>query len=239
MLACGAGLRVLVIDDDDAVRSQVCNRLAVEGLTVEAAPDGERGLQAARHHPPHLVVLDLVLPGMSGLQVLERLRMDRDVPVILLSALSDEADRVLGLEQGADDYVVKPFSSRELLARIHSVLRRAGAGDEAAATLAFDPLVIDLDHRDVVVDGDPVELTRREFDLLAFLARSPRRAFSRGQLLEQVWGSSGEWQTEATVTEHVYRLRNRLGLDERTGGPVIRTKRGVGYAFEPGARSAS
>lgn len=235
----GSDLRVLVIDDDDAVRAQVCNRLAAEGMTVEGAPDGECGLQAARHHPPDLVVLDLVLPGMSGLQVLDRLRADRDVPVILLSALSDEADRVLGLEQGADDYIVKPFSSRELLARIRSVLRRAGAGDEAPETLAFEPLVIDLDRRDVIVDGDPIELTRREFDLLAFLAGSPRRAFSRTQLLEHVWGSSPEWQNEATVTEHVHRLRTRLGLDEHAGGPAIRTKRGVGYAFEPGVRSAS
>lgn len=234
-----ADLRVLVIDDHEAVRAQVRHRLSAEGIIVEEAADGERGLEAALHHPPDLVVLDLVLPGMSGLAVLECLRAQSDIPVILLSALSDESDRVSGLERGADDYIVKPFSSRELLARIRSVLRRTdGASDIAAAARVFDRLVIDVGRREVLVDEEPVELTRREFDLLAFLAAAPRQTFSRTQLLEHVWGSSSDWQNEATVTEHVHRLRHRLGFDEQGRGAHIRTVRGVGYAFEPGVRSS-
>lgn len=231
-------LRVLVIDDDDGVRAQVRKRLEADGIAVEQATDGERGLEMALMRPPHLVVLDLVLPGMSGLAVLDCLRSHRDIPVILLSGLGDEADRVSGLERGADDYIVKPFSGRELLARIRSVLRRVGAPSAAAEQLVFDGLVIDVTRREVLVDDLPVELTRREFDLLAFLAGAPRQTFTRTQLLEHVWGSSAEWQTEATITEHVHRVRNRLGLAERSHGPTIRTMRGVGYAFEPGGRTA-
>lgn len=231
-------LRVLVIDDDDGVRAQVCNRLAADGITVEQAADGARGLEMALLRPPHLVVLDLVLPGMSGLAVLDCLRSHRDIPVILLSGLGDESDRVSGLERGADDYIVKPFSGRELLARIHSVLRRTAGPVGSPQQLVFDGLVVDLTRREVLVDGLPVELTRREFDLLAFLAGAPRQAFTRTQLLERVWGSSAEWQTEATITEHVHRLRSRLGFAGRVDGPTIRTMRGVGYVFEPGGRAA-
>jgi DNA-binding response OmpR family regulator len=228
---------VLVIDDDEAVRERVRLRLAVEGFVVDEAADGERGLELAQQHPPHLVVLDLVLPGLSGLEVLQRLREVSNVPVVLLSALSEEGDRVSGLELGADDYVVKPFSARELLARIRSVLRRAdGAGHDDPAALVFGPLVVDLAHREVLLEDDPVALTRREFDLLAFLVAAPRQTFSRAQLLEQVWTSSAEWQNEATVTEHIHRLRQHLRLGEDGAGPCIRTMRGVGYSFEPNPR---
>jgi DNA-binding response OmpR family regulator len=236
-----ADLRVLLIDDDAGVRARVRDGLVAHGMTVDEAADGEQGLVSAFLHPPDLVILDLMLPGMTGLAVLECLRAHRDVPVIALSGLSDEADRVRCLELGADDYIVKPFSPRELLARIGSVLRRTHCATlpDSPQALDFGPLVIDLGRRQVLVDGEPVELTRREFDLLAFLASAPHQAFTRAQLLDQVWASSPDWQNDATVTEHIHRLRQRLHLDQRPTGPHIVTVRGIGYRFEPGARSGS
>jgi DNA-binding response OmpR family regulator len=158
------------------------------------------------------------------------------VPVILVSALGEEADRVIGLKMGADDYVVKPFSAAELSARIESVLRRAQmratAVPEATNRLAFPGLVIELQTRDVTVGGEKVEVTAKEFDLLAFLAGSPRQVFSREQLLRQVWGSSSDWQSDATITEHVRRLRRKVEQDP-DNPRWITTVRGVGYRFEP------
>jgi DNA-binding response OmpR family regulator len=177
------------------------------------------------------VVLDLMLPSMDGLTVLRRIRGMATTPVILLTALGDEADRVLGLELGADDYVVKPFSPRELTARVASVLRRAGPATSAASR-QFDGLQIDEVAREVPRDGRLVELTRREFDLLACLTRSPRRVFTRGQLLEQVWDSSPEWQDPATVTVHVGHLRQKIEDDPARPRRIV-TVRGVGYRFEP------
>jgi DNA-binding response OmpR family regulator len=224
---------MFLVEDDPDVRAVIQRRFALESIQVIEFVDGESALAAFPADRPDLVVLDLLLPGMSGLTVLRELHRTTDVPVILLSGLDDEADRVSGLELGADDYVVKPFSPRELLARVRSVMRRYQRRREPESSkLVFDRLEIDLLAREVLVDGETVELTRREFDLLAFLAASPRQTFTRVQLLEHVWSSRAEWQDEATVTEHVHRLRQRL--ERGPGSPErISTVRGVGYRFEP------
>jgi len=231
MSAHGATARVLVVDDEPMVREVVAAYLERDGHIVESASSGAEALQRLRRDPPDLVVLDVMLPGVDGLEVLRRLRSDGEVPVILLTARSDEADRVVGLELGADDYVVKPFSPRELAARVRSVLRRARV-EPSPRRLEYGGLVIDAPSREVTVDGSVVELTPKEFDLLAFLAASPRQVFSRGQLLEQVWDSSIEYQDPSTVTVHVRRLRQKLEAlpdDPRW----LRTVWGVGYKFEP------
>lgn len=223
--------RVLVIDDEPMVREVVCRYLEREGLRVDTATDGRQAAELLRRRPPDLVVLDLMLPEVDGLSLLADIRRHGELPVIILTAKGDEIDRILGLELGADDYVVKPFSPRELAARVRSVLRRSGLrpGD---ARMAFDGLVIDPATREVLVDGTPVELTPMEFDLLAFLASSPRQVFSRGQLLEQVWGSSPDWQDPSTVTVHVGRVRQKIETDPQ-GPRWIGTVWGVGYRFQP------
>jgi DNA-binding response OmpR family regulator len=188
---------------------------------------------------PELVVLDLGLPKLRGLDVLRRVRKDdsapvSSMPVIVLSGQSDETDRILGLELGADDYVVKPFSPRELVARVRSVLRRTRSEPlpEAFQRLQFDDLALDLTTREVLLRGEPVELRRREFDLLAFLCLSPRRVFTREQLLRQVWDSEPEWQGAGTVSEHVHRLRAKIEDDPAHPRWLV-TVRGVGYRFVP------
>jgi DNA-binding response OmpR family regulator len=226
------GARVLVVDDEPMVREVVATYLARDGFTVDVVGDGAAALAQWRAVRPDLVVLDLMLPGMGGLDVLRRLRAEGDTPVIVLTARADETDRVSGLELGADDYVVKPFSPRELAARVGSVLRRARPRPGPVAPLCFEGLYIDPITRDVSVEGHLVELTPREFDLLVFMASAPRQVFSRRQLLEQVWDSSPEYQDPATVTVHVRRLRQKL---ERTPEQPRRlvTVWGVGYRFEP------
>ncbi|MGN6608117.1 MAG: response regulator transcription factor [Jatrophihabitans sp.] len=222
---------LLVIDDDSRVRTVVRWQLEAEGCTVHEAADGNAAWQAIVDHRPDLVVLDLSLPGVSGLDLLRRLREAGDrTPVVVLSGRSGEGDRILGLDLGADDYLVKPFSPGELAARVRSVLRRVGPPSEQPVPAPVAPgsrLRIDPWTREVELDGVPVPLTAREFDLLAFLAAHPRHVFTRGQLLEQVWASSTGWQSEATVTEHVHRLRHKLGP-----GHLV-TVRGVGYRLEP------
>jgi two-component system phosphate regulon response regulator PhoB len=223
--------RVLIVDDDDAVRLLVRRALEREGLRVEEAPDAARALQSFEGGTWDLVVLDVSLPDLSGLDLLRELRVVGDVPVIMLSGRGDEADRVAGLESGADDYVVKPFYPRELAARVRSLLRRSGARTRPSV-LEFDELTIDTASRQSLLHGTPVELTAREFDLLEFLASAPRQAFSRAQLLQRVWGSSSAWQQESTVTEHVRRIRRKLGV-EADQSRWIATVRGFGYRFEP------
>lgn len=223
--------RVLVVDDEPMVREVVIRYLERYGHDVAVADDGAVALHLFEQGGFDCVVLDLMLPTMDGLTVLRRIRGMATTPVILLTALGDEADRVLGLELGADDYVVKPFSPRELTARVASVLRRAGP-TTSAASRQFDGLQIDEVAREVHRDGRLVELTRREFDLLACLTRSPRRVFTRGQLLEQVWDSSPEWQDPATVTVHVGHLRQKIEDDPARPRRIV-TVRGVGYRFEP------
>jgi DNA-binding response OmpR family regulator len=230
--AADGSQRILVVDDDTSTRTLLRRLLTTEGYTVDEAPDGPAALEQVGAGPPDLVLLDIMMPGQDGLDVLQGLRRTSDVPVILLTAKDDEADRVLGFRFGADDYVVKPFSSAELAARIAAVLRRAGAAPSPAALqLDFDGLRIDLARREVTVRGAIVDLPAREFDVLAFLASSPRQVFSREQLLEQVWPPSAE-RTPGTVTEHIGRLRRRIEEDpERPRW--VRTVRGVGYRFEP------
>jgi DNA-binding response OmpR family regulator len=224
--------RILVVDDEPMVREVVVAYLEREGFRVDEASDGATALKQIEASHPDLVVLDVMLPELDGFAVLTELRRTGDIPVILLTARTEEPDRVLGLELGADDYVVKPFSPRELVARVRSVLRRSAPATAAPEILEFDGLTIDEQAREVFVAGKAVEVTPREFDLVAFLAHSPRQVFSRGQLLEQVWDSSADWQDPSTVTVHVRRLRRKL--EENPDNPRwITTVWGVGYRFEP------
>ncbi|MCD2189344.1 response regulator [Actinomycetospora soli] len=222
--------RVLVVDDDEAVRTVASWQLESDGFAVDQAGDGAAALAAIDGTPPDLVVLDLTMPGVGGLDVLRRVRAKpatEALPVIVLSGRSGETDRIVGLDLGADDYLVKPFSPGELAARVRSVLRRS----RPAAPVVAGDLALDVAAREVRLDGQTVELTAREFDLLAFLVAHPRQVFSRAQLLAQVWRSEG-WQGEATVTEHVHRLRQKLRPDP-AARPRIRTVRGVGYQLDP------
>ncbi len=220
-----------MVDDEPTVREVIAGYLERDGYEVCELDRGDAVAQAVRTFQPDLIVLDIMLPGASGLDVLRRHESAR-VPVILLTARVDEADRVLGLELGADDYVTKPFSPRELVARVRTVLRRAHAPVTDALPLVFDGLSIDVAAHEVTVDGAPVQLTAKEFDLLAFLAASPRQVFSRAQLLRGVWDSAPEYQDPATVTVHVRRLRQKL--EANPDRPRwITTVYGVGYRFEP------
>ncbi|HET9761060.1 MAG TPA: response regulator transcription factor [Nocardioidaceae bacterium] len=223
--------RVLVVDDDHTVREVVVSYLRAARHDVDEAVDGERALAAMRDHPADLVVLDLMLPGIDGLEVCRRLRAAGDVPVIMLTALGEETDRVVGLEQGADDYVTKPFSPRELVLRVESVLRRAGEGrDEPVRTPVTDgDLVVDPVRHVVTRAGRELALTAREFDLLLHLVTHPGVAFSRDQLLADVWGWS--FGDQSTVTVHVRRLREKVEQDP-TRPTRLRTVWGVGYRWE-------
>jgi DNA-binding response OmpR family regulator len=224
-------LRVLVVDDEPMVREVVTAYLERDGFVVAAVPDGRAALDALATSAPDLVVLDVMLPEVDGFDVLSRLRRQSEVPVILLTARTEEPDRVLGLELGADDYVVKPFSPRELAARVRSVLRRARPGPPSTR-VAYGDLVIDGATREVTVGGDPIDLTPKEFDLIAYLAANPRQVFSRGQLLEQVWDSSTDYQDPSTVTVHIRRLRQKIE-DDASHPRWLQTVWGVGYKFEP------
>ena len=232
MTTTRAPATIAVVDDEPMVREVVTRYLRREGFSVITAGDGAEALDLIEAAQPDMVVLDLMLPSVSGLEVLGTLRRSSEIPVILLTARGEESDRVLGLELGADDYVTKPFSARELAARVKSVLRRSSIPAQPALDhLTHGDLEIDGRARRVTVDGEPVDLTRREFELLAFLAASPGQVFSRTQLLDHVWDSSPEWQDPSTVTVHVRRLRTKLG-DGRNGMPRIATVWGVGYRFE-------
>lgn len=226
--------RILVVEDDLTVSEVVTRYLEREGFVVEVAYDGAVALERALADPPELVVLDLMIPSLDGFEVCRRLRAAAPVPVIMLTARGEEADRIVGLELGADDYVSKPFSPRELTARIKAVLRRAGgsvttAGEEPT-TLQAGSLEVDTVAHEARRDGELVALTSREFDLLVHLMRHPRRAFRREQLLEQVWGFS--YGDTSTVTVHVRRLREKIEADPADPRHVC-TVWGVGYRFEP------
>jgi DNA-binding response OmpR family regulator len=225
--------RVLVIEDDPTVAEVVARYLSREGYSVAVSTDGLAGLRTALESPPDLVVLDLMLPGLSGVEVLSQLRKSTPVPVIMLTALSREADRVSGLEMGADDYVAKPFSPRELTARVKAVLRRASGLIEASgepAAFAAGDLELDASTREVRLNGQSLDLTAREFNLLAHFMRNPMKLFRREELLEQVWGFS--YGDTSTVTVHVSRLREKVEPDP--GSPrYIKTVRGFGYRFVP------
>jgi DNA-binding response OmpR family regulator len=247
-----AAARVLVVDDDPTVAEVVGAYLVQAGIEVHHAADGVSALAVAARTRPDLVVLDLMLPGLSGLEVCTRLRSARpDLAVVMLTALGEESDRVAGLETGADDYLVKPFSPRELVLRVQSVLRRAGAVTPAshlprrlagaAGAVAGDPggdpagcgahgtVEVDVPGRSVRVAGRPVSLTTREFDLLVHLMAHPGRAFTRADLLRDVWG--WEFGDTSTVTVHVRRLREKLEADP--GEPwMLVTVWGVGYRWD-------
>jgi DNA-binding response OmpR family regulator len=228
---------VLVIDDDPQVRTLVSRLLRHEGYAVVDAAEATEALRQVEERHPDLILLDVVMPKVDGIDLLTEIRSRSAVPVIMLTALGDEADRILGLRSGADDYMVKPFSPGELSARIESVLRRtqrptAAVPNGPTAAMQFGDLEIDPKTRDVKVRGDLVLLTAREFDLLVFLAASPRQVFDRQQLLSQVWQSSADWQDPATVTEHVRRIRRKIEADP-DHPRHLKTVRGVGYRFEP------
>jgi two-component system phosphate regulon response regulator PhoB len=231
--------RVLVVDDEPAIRWLIVRALSTEGYETMEAGDGIDALAALDLHPD-LIVLDLMMPGMNGRAVLGEIRSRPDTaetPVIMLTALGTEADRIAGLDGGADDYLVKPFSLGELEARVRAVLRRSQPRPEAppAAAAAPDtpdtPIRIDRAAREVRVDGAQVVLTRREFDLLVFLADNPRRVVGTQELLAEVWHSSADWQDPNTVKEHVRRLRQKVGPE------VIKTVRGAGYVFDAPPRT--
>ena len=224
--------RILVVDDDEQIRAMLRRVLHVEGYEIALAATAAEARAALAGAAPDLVLLDITLPDDDGRDLLASVRERSDVPIVLLTGLGDEADRILGLKLGADDYVVKPFSPGELVARIATILRRSRKAPSAGGALTFDDLELDPVTREVRVRGELVELTAKEFDLLAFLASSPRQVFSRAQLLDHVWGSSPDWQDDATVTEHVRRLRRRIEVDPLQPVRIV-TVRGAGYRFEP------
>ncbi len=222
--------RVLVVDDEPHIRTVLRGYLQADGFEVAEAADGAAALAAMRDQPPDLVLLDVMMPGIDGLEVLRQLRTFSDVYVILVTARAEEVDKLLGLGVGADDYVTKPFSPREVTARVKAVLRRdRGVRTAEEATLRFAGVTIDTAGREVVVNGVPVMLSSLEFDLLAALAAAPGRVFSRSQLLERVWGYDF-YGDERVVDVHIRSLRARLG--DQAGDPhLIATVRGAGYKF--------
>ncbi len=221
--------KILVVDDEQPILNLVSAYLKPEGYEVYTASDGNAGLKAARAYKPDILILDIMLPGMDGIELLSRLRRESDMYVILLTARTEETDKIVGLSMGADDYMTKPFSPRELVARVKAALRRLQAG--AASTsdnrvLSFRRVRMDVGARSVFVGDQPVDLTTIEFDLLKALAENRGRVLSREQLLEKVWG--GEYYGEMRVVDvHLGHVRQKLGCDD-----LIATVRGVGYRFE-------
>jgi two-component system, OmpR family, response regulator ResD len=227
---------ILVVDDEPTIAEVVARYLQRAGYEARTAADGPSAVVAAMSRRPDLVVLDIMLPGLDGLEVMRRLREDAGtrVPVILLTAKGEESDRLVGLRQGADDYVVKPFSPLELVARVDAVLRRADSVRDAEEAMRFSDLEIDPATRTVVVRGREADLTVREFDLLHFLARHPGQVFSRDQLMDRVWQFSFYSDT-TTVTVHIRRLRAKIEADA-SNPQWIQTVWGVGYRFRRDAR---
>jgi two-component system, OmpR family, alkaline phosphatase synthesis response regulator PhoP len=221
--------KILIVDDEPSITNLVSAYLRPEGYEVFVASDGNAGLKTARSFKPDLIILDVMLPGMDGIELLSRLRRESDVYVIMLTAKTEETDKIVGLSVGADDYMTKPFSPRELVARVKAALRRlktgAGLGAEGSV-LSFKYIRIDAGARTVHVDENPIELTAIEFDLLKALAENRGRVLTREQLLEKVWG--GEYFGEMRVVDvHLGHVRQKLGRDD-----LIATVRGVGYRFE-------
>ncbi|MBC7217331.1 MAG: response regulator transcription factor [Candidatus Caldatribacterium sp.] len=225
--------RILVVDDEQAVGEILRLYLEREGFEVTVVYDGEAALEAVRRHPFDLVLLDLMLPKKDGWTVCREIRSFSSVPIIMLTARGEEVDRVLGLELGADDYVPKPFSPREVVARVKAVLRRSKAQEsQKHRVIEVGPLHIDYEARKVLVHGALVNLTPKEFELLYFLALHPERVFTREKLLEEIWGYDFPGDTR-TVDTHIKRIREKL--EEAGAPPLIKTVWGLGYKFEPGA----
>ena len=227
--------RILVVDDEASVREVLSQYLELEGYLVLQAADGAEALRLAQAQPPDLVVLDLMLPGIDGIEVCRRLRAASAVPILMLTARSDETDKLIGFAVGTDDYVTKPFSPREVVVRVQAIMRRLEATGVPAMvlddTLRIGSLVIYPRLRLVERDGQPVDLTAKEFDLLYFLATRPRQVFSRHQLLNTVW-DFGYYGDPSTVTVHIHRLREKVESDPARPQHV-KTVWGVGYKFEP------
>jgi phosphate regulon transcriptional regulator PhoB len=229
------GQKILVVEDEPDIRKLVHYNLAQERFKVIEAEDGEQALRIIQRDKPHLVVLDLMLPGLSGIEVCKMLRQRPDtakLPILMLTAKAGEADRVVGLEIGADDYLSKPFSPRELVARVRAILRRADGHAGAEAPPAYDKggLKIDFATYEVFVRGKPVKLTLKEFELLRFLVQNPNRVLSRDQLLDRVWGGE-TFVTPRTVDVHIRRLRKAIEKDDSRPKWIL-TLRGVGYKFD-------
>jgi len=223
---------VLIIEDDPNLQRTLAYNLSREGYRAVTAGDGEAGLEAACREKPDLVVLDLMLPVMSGFEVCRILRQEMNVPILMLTARADETDKVIGLEMGADDYMTKPFGMRELIARVHALLRRAAARETAVVTdvIAFGDVELDLARHRITRDGALLELTPKEYDLLAFLARNKSFVFSREQLLDKVWGYEYAGDTR-TVDVHIRWLRQKIETDPHRPTHLI-TVRGTGYKLE-------
>jgi DNA-binding response OmpR family regulator len=221
---------ILVVDDEPTLRETLAEALDADGFRVVTAADGREALARFREHRPELVVLDLMLPELSGIEVCRIIRQESDVPILMLTARSSEVDKIVGLELGADDYVTKPFSLRELSARIRALLRRSEqVASEGLATVTVGDLTVDLTGHRLLRDGEVVPLKPKVFELLAFLIRHPGQVFSREQLLEQVWGYDYAGETR-TVDVHVHWLRTAIEPDPASPA-VIQTVRGVGYVF--------
>jgi DNA-binding response OmpR family regulator len=222
---------VLVVDDEPIVREVVVRYLAREGYRTLEADDGDRARELLERQAPDLVVLDVMLPGTDGLELCRWIRSRSELPVIMLTARGEEADRIVGLELGADDYVTKPFSPRELAARVRTVLRRSSHNGRGGGRAAFGDVELDADTREVTRSGTQLSLTAKEFDLLWFLARHPRHVFSREQLMSRVWGYRAALDT-GTVTVHVRRLREKIE-DDPSHPRHLQTVWGVGYRLVP------
>jgi DNA-binding response OmpR family regulator len=225
---------ILVVEDEPSVAEVVGLYLRRAGYVVRIVSDGHAALREIDQQPPTLIVLDLMLPGLDGLAITRHVRERGDTPIIMLTARSQETDRIAGLEMGADDYVTKPFSPQELVSRVRAVLRRAkpsGAEEPIGRALTFDDLRIDPQTRLVTLHGTEKSLTAKEFDLLWLLARHPRQVFTRDQLLERVWGMA-DYIDPGTVTVHVRRLREKIE-DDPSNPQHLQTAWGVGYKFEP------
>lgn len=227
--------RVLVVDDESSIREVLAHYLEAAGFAVIEAPDGATALRLSDASPPDLVVLDVMLPGIDGMEVCRRLRAQSAIPILMLTAKTEEEDKLAGFGIGADDYVTKPFSPREVVVRVQALLRRVEALSVPAMvlddTLRIGDLVIRPQLRQVEREGASLDLTAKEFDLLRFLAEHPRQVFSRQQLLDQVW-DIGYYGDASTVTVHICRLREKLEVDA-TRPRHLRTVWGVGYKFEP------
>jgi len=218
-----------MIDDDKNICQLVKLYLEKEGFTVEVAYRGDEGIAAFKKHPPHLILLDIMLPGMDGWQVCREIRKVSNIPIIMLTAKGETFDKVLGLELGADDYIVKPFDPKELVARVKAVIRRTQKQDAPSQELVFPNLIINMSTYSVTCHGEEIELPPKEFELLYFLASHANKVFTREQLLEQVWGFD-YFGDSRTVDVHIKRLREKLKDDE--SGWQIKTVWGVGYKFE-------